>query len=282
LDEEVQRLPEKYRGPFVLCCLEGRSKAEAAGELGWKLGTVSGRLARARKQLQQRLARRGVTLSAALCATGVFPDTATAAVPAAVIRSVLSFTTGKTGAVSTSAAALAEGVLKAMFVTKLKLGAVLLVALGALATGVGLAAHNAFSANQFEANEPDKPRAVAERTEQPRPDVENPRPSDRYGDPLPRHALARIGTTRLRHGDQIYQLAFSPNDGNLASVGGDGSLRLWEPADSVLRFFTRWELAGHRLGAAGSPHLGRSHGDRAAVPQEPRLLARPGFCLTRR
>jgi RNA polymerase sigma factor (sigma-70 family) len=81
LHQEVNRLPAKYRGPIVLCYLEGKTNEEAAQDLHCPVGTVKGRLARAREMLRKRLTRRGLALSTALVATSLSGGEAQAAVP---------------------------------------------------------------------------------------------------------------------------------------------------------------------------------------------------------
>src|SRR5262245_15995449 len=82
LDEEVGRLPEVYRLPVLLCCLEGHTQQEAARRLGWTAGAVKGRLERGRARLHARLAKRGLTPGAALAAVEVARAGAAAARPA--------------------------------------------------------------------------------------------------------------------------------------------------------------------------------------------------------
>jgi RNA polymerase sigma factor (sigma-70 family) len=155
LDEEVQRLPEVFRSAFVLCVLQGKTVPAAASELGVKEGTLAWRLARARQRLRQRLARRGIELSAILAALAVVNGTTRAAVPAglakATIRFGLSVAAGEpAAAIPTHIAALAAGVTRAMLMSKAKIAVVLIVAAGLFAAGAAALACQAFAGKEPE------------------------------------------------------------------------------------------------------------------------------------
>jgi RNA polymerase sigma factor (sigma-70 family) len=164
LDEEVKRLPEKYRAPFVLCYLEGRTNEEAAQQLGCPRGTVLSRLARARERLRQRLTRRGLGLAVGLGAT-LGTEQGTAAVPAGLVhitlKAALAIATGKsaTAVVSAPVAALTQGVLHAMFMTKLKLTLAVALAVGVAGVGAGALGNWGF-ADAFGPATADGPKAA--------------------------------------------------------------------------------------------------------------------------
>jgi RNA polymerase sigma factor (sigma-70 family) len=128
LDDELSRLPEKYRVPLVLCYLEGQTHEEAARRLGCPRKTVTTRLARGCERLRTRLTRRGVALSAAALA-GVLSGSARA-LPAALLETTIQ--AAAAGAVPAGVAALAKEVLTSMFISKLKRAAALLLAVCAL------------------------------------------------------------------------------------------------------------------------------------------------------
>jgi cobalt-zinc-cadmium efflux system membrane fusion protein len=142
LDDEINRLPEKFRVAVVLCYLEGRTLEEAARQLGCPRGTVSSRLAGARDRLRGRLARRGLAPAAALPALLV-PAQAGTAAPAALVRATAEagvlFASGRAagGTATPAAAALAEGVLRTMWLTRARVVAAAVLALVAAGATAG-------------------------------------------------------------------------------------------------------------------------------------------------
>jgi RNA polymerase sigma factor (sigma-70 family) len=132
LDRELTRLPEKYRLPVVLCELEGRSRKDAARQLGLPEGALSSRLAAARKTLARRMAAHGPAVTGASLTALFASEAGAAVVPGSLVAATVR---AAGGVVSAGVVALAEGVSKAMLLTKIKSAA--LVLLLAASVGVG-------------------------------------------------------------------------------------------------------------------------------------------------
>ena len=144
LDQEIASLPDKYRQVVVLCELEGQSRKEAASLLGIPEGTLSSRLATARQMLIKRFAKHGLGVSAvalagvlsqAAASASILPSLALGTTKAAVMTAT--GTAVGASVVSAKVAALTDGVMKAMFLTKLKIAAALIVIVGAMGLGLG-------------------------------------------------------------------------------------------------------------------------------------------------
>lgn len=231
VDEEIARLPALLREPFLLCCLEGRTRDEAAAALGCSVAAVKSRLERSRNHLRRRLERRGFGLPAVFLVLGLTGERVSASLRAKALQSALD------GAPPAVAALLPA--VGASFTSKLTLAAISLVMAGVLGFG-------AFRVMQAE---PPKEAAVpAKNTAQP-PVAAKPQPLlDRSGDPLPPGAVRRFGTMRFRHDYWIHDLAFTPDSKQLIAGMGAHPLAVFDV------------MTGRRLGAIGQTTGGNHYG----------------------
>jgi RNA polymerase sigma factor (sigma-70 family) len=233
LSEEIQRLPEKYRAPVVLCYLEGKTYAQAGHQLGCPRTTVSTRLTRAREILGDRLRARGVTVPATALVAVLCQQAARAAEPAALVGATVQAArayaaeSAAAGAVSAEVVALAEGVIKTMFLSKLKMAFFVLAVVGVVGAALGLPGYLAVHAGQ---REPSAATASA-------------RPKGGEDRPLP--VWKERASVEYPDASMFRTLVFSPDGKALAAEAmfniddlkdRDGEVVIWDAATRKVRF----------------------------------------------
>ena len=261
--EELGRVPQRYREAVVLCLLEGLTPEQAARHLNCPVGTVHSRLARGREQLRGRLARRGLAAPAGLLAVEWTRNGVSAAVPPALvdstIRAALLIAVGQVsaGAVPASVAALTGTILRTMLMAKIRVTVATLLLLGVLAVGAGVLARQ----------EPGDRKPIEQQAKVEGPvnkfatglpqSATRPTATDSLGDPLPAGARLRLGSLRFRPPSIVAELALSPDETTIVSLGDE--LVVWDAATGK----ERWRAHGREYGFELSYNRAAAYGQRA-------------------
>jgi RNA polymerase sigma factor (sigma-70 family) len=179
LDRELSLLPDKYRVPIVLCDLGGKTRKEAARQVGCPEGTLAARLARGRAMLAKRLARHGLSVSGGALAVALSHQAASASVPASVVATTIKAAAllaageaAAAGVIPAKVAALTGGVLRSMLLHKLKTLMMLLGMLGVIALGLGLSAYHGLAQQAGTEDRPGQAKPAARQP--PAPDAGQP------------------------------------------------------------------------------------------------------------